>query len=132
MTPETALHLEKARQELDKARAMLGISLSDEAGRAAYLAAFHAAQAYIFERSGRTPKTHSGVRTRFAALGRNEARISQEMRRFLTNAYDLKSLADYAIGPEAVVAPEEATAAIKDAEDFIGCISAMLAGESPE
>jgi len=41
----------RRRQQLAKARAMLGIELADEAGRAAYLAAFHAAQAFIFHRT---------------------------------------------------------------------------------
>ncbi len=33
----------------------------DEAGRAAYYAGFHAAQALIVERTGRSPKSHAGV-----------------------------------------------------------------------
>jgi uncharacterized protein (UPF0332 family) len=44
VSPEAGQHIAKARQELAKARAMLDIELADEAGRAAYLAAFHAAQ----------------------------------------------------------------------------------------
>jgi hypothetical protein len=37
----------------------------DAAGRTAYLAGFHAAQALISERTGRTVKTHRGVNTAF-------------------------------------------------------------------
>jgi uncharacterized protein (UPF0332 family) len=37
----------------------------DEAGRAAYLAGYHAAQALIFERTGREAKTHKGAHTQF-------------------------------------------------------------------
>jgi uncharacterized protein (UPF0332 family) len=47
---------------------MLAAELPDEAGRMAYLAGFHAAQARIFERTGRTPKTHRGVRSQFGSL----------------------------------------------------------------
>ena len=66
MKSEAAAYLEKARQFLVKARGMLTQGWPDEAGRAAYLAGFHAAQALIFERNGKTPKTHSGVQTEFA------------------------------------------------------------------
>ena len=105
---------------------MLGIGLADEAGRAAYLAAFHAAQALIFERTGRTPKTHQGVRGQFGALARAEPHVDIELRRFLTDGYDLKSVADYGIGPEAVVSAEDAKQAITTASRFVDCISAML------
>jgi hypothetical protein len=47
--PQTGLLLDKARQQLQRADAMLGIRLHDDVGRAAYLAGLHAAQALIFE-----------------------------------------------------------------------------------
>ena len=56
MKPEAERYLEKARQALNEARAVAGIELSEAAGRAAYLAAFHAAPALIFERGGKVPK----------------------------------------------------------------------------
>ncbi len=126
MSPEADQHLAKARQSVAKARGMLGIGLADEAGRAAYLAAFHAAQALIFERTGRTPKTHKGVRGQFGALARTELHIDIELRRFLTDGYDLKSVADYGIGPEAVVSADDARQAIETANRFVDCISATL------
>jgi uncharacterized protein (UPF0332 family) len=118
--------LTKACQSLAKARAMLGIGLADEAGRAAYLAAFHASQALIYERTGRTPKTHQGVRAQFGALARTESHIDISLRRFLTDGYDLKSVADYGIGPDAVVSPDDANQAIETANRFVDCIHAML------
>lgn len=48
MTPETADYLDKARRVLNEAKAVLAIDLTEAAGRAAYLAGFHAAQALIF------------------------------------------------------------------------------------
>ena len=65
MTPESASFLYKAREFLAKARDMLE-HWPDEAGRASYLAAFHAAQALIFERIGNVAKTRAGVRTQEA------------------------------------------------------------------
>jgi uncharacterized protein (UPF0332 family) len=127
VTPEADLHLTKARQSLAKARPMLAIELADEAGRAAYLAAFHAAQAVIFEQTGRTPKTHHGVRAQFGAWARQEAGIALPLRRFLTDGYDLKTVADYGIGPDAVVSIEDATDAIETAALFVDCIDTLLA-----
>jgi uncharacterized protein (UPF0332 family) len=128
VNPEAEQHLNKARQSLAKARAVQAIRLFDEAGRAAYLAAFHASQAFIFERTGRTPKTHQGVRGQFGALARNESRIDVGLRRFLTDGYDLKSIADYGIGDDAVVSAEDADEAIENASRFVACIDALLSG----
>ena len=52
-----------AEKHLERGHTMLGVGLDDDAGRAAYLAAFHAAQALIFARTGKVHKTHKGVQT---------------------------------------------------------------------
>ena len=57
MTPEAERSLEKADKCLTTARSELGINLGSEAARNAYLAAFHAARAFIFERTGQVVKT---------------------------------------------------------------------------
>ena len=57
MTPEATGDLGKARQCLASARAILAIKESNDAGRAAYLAAFHAAQA-LSSRARGIAKTH--------------------------------------------------------------------------
>jgi uncharacterized protein (UPF0332 family) len=80
LKPETERYLDKARQALTEARAIVGIELAEAAGRAAYLAVFHAAQALIFERIGKVPKTHHGVHAQFSRLARNEPRIGIELR----------------------------------------------------
>ena len=49
MTPQAGRFLEKAQELLAEAETMLGVGLNDAAGRTAYLAGFHAAQAFIFE-----------------------------------------------------------------------------------
>lgn len=127
MTPEADQHLIKARQSLVKAARMLIAELPDEAGRAAYLAGFHAAQALIFQRTGRTPKTHQGVRSQFGRLATSEPRITLSLRRFLTRGYDIKSIADYAVGPDAVVPVHEAVNAIETANLLVDCIAELLA-----
>ncbi len=53
MTPEASRFLQNADNHLERGQTMLAVGLSYDTGRAAYLAAFHAAQAVIFERSGK-------------------------------------------------------------------------------
>jgi uncharacterized protein (UPF0332 family) len=52
MKPETSAFLAKSKEFLDRAPALLAQNFTDDAGRAAYLAGFHAAQALIFEKQG--------------------------------------------------------------------------------
>ena len=73
MKPEAAAFLDKAHELLERASTLLAAGFLEDAGRAAYLAGYHAAQALIFERSGRSPKTHSGERCRFSAATREFA-----------------------------------------------------------
>jgi uncharacterized protein (UPF0332 family) len=83
VTPETKEHLDKAHQYLTKARALLDVlHYNDEAGRAAYLAGFHAAQALISERTGKIANTHGGVNSQFNLLTRDEPRPDSELRHF--------------------------------------------------
>lgn len=60
MKPESEVFLVKGRNCLAAARIMAAIPLAEAAGRAAYLACFHAAQALLFEREERVVKTHTG------------------------------------------------------------------------
>jgi uncharacterized protein (UPF0332 family) len=124
--PEAQSYLDKARQSLAHARAILEIDLGDDAGRAAYLAALHAAQALIFERTGRVAKTHRGVHGQFLRLVAGEPRVDTELRRFLSEGYKLKAIADYEVGPEAVVPVEDAAAAIGTAARFVETVGELL------
>jgi hypothetical protein len=54
---------------------MLEADLIEDAGRAAYLAAFHAAQALIYERENRSLKTHGGVQSEFSKLIRDDPSV---------------------------------------------------------
>jgi uncharacterized protein (UPF0332 family) len=99
VTPEATEFLAKAQHLLAEADTMLRVGLNDAAGRTAYLAGFHAAQAFIFERDGRTFKTHHGVQTEFLRLTKDDPRVDGEMRLFLSRSYNLKAIADYETGP---------------------------------
>ena len=126
MNPEARLFIDKARHCLSHAEAILQIELGDDAGRAAYLAVFHAAQALIQQRTGREAKTHQGVRSQFLLLTKDDDRIPPELRRFLGQAYNLKTVADYATGPKAIVPLERAANAILIARRFLDCVLVLL------
>jgi uncharacterized protein (UPF0332 family) len=125
--PETADCLTKARECLDGAKQIAELPLPQVAAREAYLAAFHAAEAYIFEETSKTVKTHRGLRTTFSRLARNEPRISPEYLTFLARAYELKSIADYGVGPAArPITGDDAARAIETAERYIDTIAQLL------
>jgi uncharacterized protein (UPF0332 family) len=127
LTPEAAEALATAQQHLSDAKAIRGLLIGHVAAREAYLAAFHAAEAFIHERTGRPVKTHSGLRTVFARLAKDEPRLDPAFVQFLANAYDLKSLADYADRRAQRVSTEDADLAIETAERFVATIATLLA-----
>jgi uncharacterized protein (UPF0332 family) len=126
VTPETKEHLDKARECLTRARIILAAGVGEDAGRDAYLAGFHAAQALILARLGKVVKTHRGVHRLFFKLAKDQPQLG-ELARFLSQAYNLKAVADYELGPGASVPLDRASAAIDTAERFIECIAGLLA-----
>ena len=106
---------------------MLGVGLNDAAGRTAYLAGFHAAQALIFERIGRVLKTHRGVQTEFLRLTKDDPNLTGALRGFLSRSYNLKAIADYETGPGSEVSPERAGEAVQAAKQFVAHIATQLA-----
>lgn len=128
MTPETVLYLEKSRQTLERARVMLGVDLTEDAGRAAYLVAFHAAEALICERTGTAPKTHSGALSAFAWFAMSEPMIGEELRKFLPRSYDFKTVCDYGLGPDAVIPKDKAAQAVDTAAQFLKYIEPYFSG----
>jgi uncharacterized protein (UPF0332 family) len=83
MTPEAREHLDRACEYLTKGRSLLDVlHFADEAGRAAYLAGFHAAEALISERTGKVARTHEGVNSQFHRLTRDDPGIDTELRAF--------------------------------------------------
>jgi uncharacterized protein (UPF0332 family) len=128
LTPEAARFLDKARRLLAEAEAMLGIGLVDAAGRTNYLTGFHAAQALIFERTGRAVKTHRGAQAEFLRLTHDDPRLDPGLRVFLPQSHSLKAIADYETGPGAEVPPERAEAAVKTGGHFVARVADLLSG----
>ena len=126
MTPESSELLGKARDCLARARIILAAGVGEDAGRDAYLAGFHAAQAIIRARTGSTAKTHRGVHRLLSQLARGEPQLA-DLALFLSQAYNLKSVADYELGPSAGVPLDRASEAIGRATQLVEQIAAILA-----
>jgi uncharacterized protein (UPF0332 family)/predicted nucleotidyltransferase len=119
LTPQAAHFLDKARKLLGDADIMLAAGLNDAAGRTAYLAGFHAAQALIFERVGKVLKSHAGVQIEFLRMTKGDPTVVGELRAFLSRTYNLKAIADYETGPGSEISPERATEAIAAGKRFV-------------
>lgn len=126
MTPESAAFLDQARIMLARAERMLSVGLKEDAARACYLACYHVAQAYTFERTGKASRSHHGVQTEFFRLSRNDSRADPDLRRFLSQSYEFKSLADYGTGPDAVTSAAEAANAVAVARRFVTHFGALV------
>ncbi len=127
MTPEAAQSLAIACQHLAAADASIGLPIGFVAAREAYLAAYHAAMAYVLERTGKSVKTHSGLRSEFARLARHDARIDPHFTGFLARAYTLKSAADYGMDPLTAISLEQAREATAIARQFVDTIASLIA-----
>ena len=99
MKQQTRAFLDKSRGLLGQADTMLAVGLTDAAGRTAYLAGLHAAQALIFERTSKVIKRHRGVQNELQRLTKDEPRFDPELRAFLARTYNLKAIADYDTDP---------------------------------
>lgn len=126
MTPAAAAFLVQAHRLIDRAERMLVADLNEDAARTAYLACFHVAQAYIFERTDRVAKTHHGVQTEFFRLTREDRRSHVDLRRFLSQAYEFKSIADYHTGEEAITSAGDARDAVATATSFVSHFEALV------
>jgi len=105
---------------------MLDNHWRDEAGRAAYLAGLHAAQAFIFETLGEITKSLRRVQAEFGRVTKDNSRFDKELPAFLGRAYNLKSIADDETGPGSLVSAETASAALQTARRFVECVASVL------
>ena len=117
--------MDKARVCIAKADDMLA-RWPDEAGRAAYLAGLHAAQALIAERTGHMARSHRGVQRELARLTKDDPSFDLNLRAFLGHAYNLKAIADYETGPGSEVSREQAADAIAEGKRFVDRMAEMI------
>nr|WP_294511479.1 HEPN domain-containing protein [uncultured Rhodopila sp.] len=131
MKPGTADYLAKAKECLDAARKVIAIQLPAVAAKEAYLAACHAAQAFVFEATRKAAKTHSFMPTLFARVAKDDLRIDPAFAFRLANTYKYKEIADYAVGTQSVVTMPEAEEVIDIAARFTDTIRYLLPSCSP-
>jgi uncharacterized protein (UPF0332 family) len=95
-------------------------------GRASVLPCrFHAAQAFVFESTGKVAKSHKGLQTEFARLVKDDLRFNMELRGFLGRAYNFKTIADYETSGSPV-SLERAAEANQTGRRFVECVVASL------
>jgi len=123
--PESKDYLAAAHRHLGYARTNLSPANAPVAAREAYMGAFHAALALIFERTGKPTKTHNGAQSRFHELIRGEPTFPQGLRAFLSTGFALKSSADYSSTELPTL--DQANAATREATAFVAAIEAILA-----
>jgi uncharacterized protein (UPF0332 family) len=126
MTPETAAFLSAADEALADAQRILEIDIPRQAARLAYYAQFHAAQAFIFEGTGTTSKTHKGVDKQFHKLTKFDQRLPSGLARDLSSAYRFKEVADYDVAGAAKITRRDAEAVIVVAQAFVVAIRNAL------
>lgn len=133
MKAESVDYLAKAHATLADAEKIAALPLPHIAAREAYLAALHAAEAFIFEQTGKVARTHRGVRSKFARLAKAEPRIGRDLVAFLAAAYQFKARADYGVGSIATpITREEANSAITTSRRFIAIVAGLLpSGSDP-
>ncbi len=127
MTPEAAGYLADAWESLSDGRKILTLGLTKVAARSAYYAAFHAAEALIYEASGKPVKTHRGVRTEFARLTRDRLVPSPSLTGLLARAYQYKEIADYGASRSTTVLAADAENLLASATEFVQWVEAILA-----
>jgi uncharacterized protein (UPF0332 family) len=124
VTPETAVFLAQADWALDEAVRIAAVGIARVAAREAYMAAFHAAQAAIFERAGRVVKTHRGVHGTFAQIAKDDPGLGPELGHFLAASYKYKYVADYRADSDIVATESEE--AIAGARQLLDRVKAAL------
>jgi uncharacterized protein (UPF0332 family) len=105
---------------------MLKVNLNEAAGRTAYIAAFHAAHALVFEQTQKISKSHNGLHAEFSRLTKDDKRINSNLRSFLSRSYNLKAIADYKTGFDSDISSERATQAVETAKLFVDHLTILI------
>ena len=119
-----ALPLERAREELGAARALLDAGFPSQAVSRAYFAGFHAAAAALTA-LGEAPATRPGMVSAFGRRVIADGGLDHEVGRTLRKLFEDRHDVDYGLA-EAPVA--EARTAIDEAERLIQATSAWIDG----
>lgn len=132
MTNRQANLLSKARQKLSASRDLLRQGHPEDAVSRAYYVMFYAAEA-LLDGEGLRFSSHAGVISAFGRLFAKTGRVSAEFHRYLKEAQEDRTGADY--GETYSVSPEEAEDHVQKAGRFLelaeNLIQAPEPGDSP-
>lgn len=120
MTDRTGL--DRCREELAAARLLANEGFAAQAVSRAYFAAFFAAEAALLA-LGETRSKYSGVISAFIRLLVRSGQIDEQAGRLLRSLFERRNEADYS---PVEVPPEEADAAIRDADRVVGAVEMWL------
>ena len=127
MKPQATSFLSAADRAIANRHTVLTVNIPDQAARLAYYAQFYAAQALIFERTGKIAKTHKGVAAQFHLLATAETLLTPSLAAELSAAYYFKDAADYNASAALAITPDQARDAIAVAERFVDVVRQALA-----
>jgi uncharacterized protein len=116
--------LDESREELAAARQLVESDFPRQATSRAYYAAFYAAHTALEAAGIAAPKTHAGLRTRFAEFAHATPALGGDVGRELSQLETGRTDADYG-GSE--ISPEEASAAITKAEHIVDVVARAIA-----
>ncbi len=123
MKDDVALHLARAKSDLEAARALTGAGFHAQAVSRAYYAVFYAAEAALL-RLGETRSKHAGVIAAFGKRVVKEGGLEREIGAILHARFEQRLEADYGRGE---VSATDAEGALRDAERFVAAVERWLA-----
>jgi uncharacterized protein len=116
--------IDLGREELEAARKLVESGFPRQAISRAYYAAFYAARAALDAAGERSPKTHSGMRSRFSDLSRSTPALGSDVGRALSQLGTDRTEADY---DEPTMTAEEANDAIDKAQHVVDVVERAIA-----
>jgi len=125
MSPEEEGLIQKAKESLTASQLLAGNQLYDFAGSRAYYTMFYIAEALLWQK-GLAFSSHAAV---ISAFGREIARpgiVPQEFHRYLIDAQDKRTQADYSIDEEAKLSQAEVETLIEQSQQFIQIAETIL------
>lgn len=118
MTAELSAYVNKAKESLAASRLLADNGLYDFAGSRAYYTMFYIAEAFLWQK-GLSFSSHAAV---IAAFGKALAKpgfVPAELHRYLIDAQDKRTQADYGIENDTILTQAEVRTLISQSERFI-------------
>ena len=125
MTAELSAYIDKAKESLTASKLLADNGLYDFAGARAYYTMFYIAEAFLWQK-GLSFSSHAAV---IAAFGRDLAKpglVPVEFHRYLIDAQDKRTQADYGIDDATMLTQADVQTLINQSERFIQLAESKL------